>query len=68
MNRIVNLITATALCALLCACAGGDLLAQQTPAKPTIVVQPPRGEPGDFVLCNDGRVLVFAASHPKSCS
>ncbi|OLL27620.1 hypothetical protein BTH42_31805 [Burkholderia sp. SRS-W-2-2016] len=38
-----------------------------TPA-PTIVARQPRGEPGDFVLCKDGRVLVFPAAHPQTCS
>ncbi|OUL87665.1 hypothetical protein CA602_13080 [Paraburkholderia hospita] len=51
----------------LCACTNQP----QTHAASTrsvIVVQRPKGEPGDFTLCPDGRVLVYPASHPKSCS
>ncbi|MGF6812799.1 hypothetical protein OKW30_008016 [Paraburkholderia sp. Clong3] len=53
----------------LCACTT-QAAAHVEPAKPapTIIVQKPRGEPGDFVLCKDGRVLVFPAAHPKTCS
>jgi hypothetical protein len=36
--------------------------------RPVIVVQRPKGEPGDFTICPDGRVLVYPASHPKSSS
>lgn len=69
MNSILGVFTVTALCALLCACVSSDApTSQQSTAQPTIVVQPPRGEPGDFVICNDGNVLVFTTSHPKSCS
>jgi hypothetical protein len=53
----------------LCACTT-QTAAHVESAKPapTIVVQRPRGEPGDFIICKDGRVLVFPAAHPKSCS
>ncbi|CAB3774575.1 hypothetical protein [Paraburkholderia humisilvae] len=37
-------------------------------ARPSIVVVQPKGEPGDFILCPDGRVLTFAVSHPKTCN
>ena len=36
-------------------------------AAAEIVVHAPRGEQGDFRICDDGRVLVFPAKHPKSC-
>ncbi|MGF6547239.1 hypothetical protein [Paraburkholderia youngii] len=53
----------------LCACTAQPV-AHVEPARPapTIVVRKPRGEPGDFVLCKDGRVLVFPAAHPQTCS
>ncbi|REE07225.1 hypothetical protein B0G71_7708 [Paraburkholderia sp. BL27I4N3] len=53
----------------LCACTIQPQ-AQPQPSRhiSTIVIQQPRGEPGDFILCNDGRVLVFPVAHPKTCS
>ncbi len=33
-----------------------------------IVVHARKGEQGDFRICDDGRVLVYPASHPKSCT
>jgi hypothetical protein len=69
MSLNINLCTVGALCAVLCACAGREPPTSQLSAtKPTITVQPPRGEAGDFIICDDGRVLVFAVSHPKSCT
>jgi len=59
---------------LLMAAAGTSSLGACTPATvrpqathPTIVVHATRGEQGDFRICDDGRVLVFPAKHPKSC-
>jgi hypothetical protein len=51
----------------LCACSLQPQV-PETNVQPTIVVHPPKGERGDFILCDDGRVLVFAVSHPKTCS
>lgn len=51
----------------LCACTLQPQV-QETTVHPTIVVHPPKGEPGDFILCGDGRVLVFPLSHPQTCS
>jgi hypothetical protein len=51
----------------LCACSAQPQVRVPN-VRPAIVVQQPKGEPGDFILCKDGRVLVFAASHPKICS
>ena len=66
-NLLVLLIAAGS--SSLCACT---IEPQAQPAQPrhvsTIVIQQPRGEPGDFILCNDGRVLVFPLAHPKTCS
>ena len=55
---------------LLIAAAGTSSLGACTPA--TVRPQrssctPPGGEQGDFRVCDDGRVLVFPAKHPKSC-
>ena len=59
---------------LLIAAAGTSSLGACTPATvrpqathPTIVVHAPQGEQGDFRICDDGRVLVFPAKHPKCC-
>jgi hypothetical protein len=53
----------------LCACTSQPQAhVEQTKAATTIVVRKPRGEPGDFVLCKDGSVLVFPAANPKNCS
>ena len=59
---------------LLIAAAGTSSLGACTPATvrpqaahPTILVLAPRGEQGDFRICDDGRVLVYPAKHPKSC-
>ncbi|MEI7298318.1 hypothetical protein SB783_36430 [Paraburkholderia sp. SIMBA_009] len=36
--------------------------------RTVIVVHSPKREQGDFRICDDGRVLVFPAGHPKSCA
>ena len=51
----------------LCACTAQPQVHAERP-RPVIVVQQPRGEPGDFTICPDGRVLVYPVAHPKSCS
>jgi len=68
MNNLLMLLIAAASSSL-CACSSQPQARVET-AKPvpTIVVNQPKGEPGDFVLCKDGRVLVFPAAHPKTCS
>ncbi|APA90368.1 hypothetical protein BJG93_32755 (plasmid) [Paraburkholderia sprentiae WSM5005] len=68
MQNLLMLLLAAGSSSL-CACTI-HTGARVEPAKPapTIAVQKPRGEPGDFILCKDGRVLVFPAAHPKTCS
>jgi hypothetical protein len=51
----------------LCACSAQPQVREPN-VRPAIVVRQPKGEPGDFNLCKDGRALVFAAGHPKMCS
>jgi hypothetical protein len=51
----------------LCACSNQAQVHTER-QKPSIVVVQPRGEPGDFILCEDGRVLTFPVSHPKTCN
>jgi len=68
MNNLLMLLIAAGSSSL-CACSSQPPLGVDTARRvSTIVVQQPRGEPGDFVLCKDGRVLVFPAAHPKTCS
>ncbi|WP_248558195.1 hypothetical protein [Paraburkholderia terrae] len=68
MNNLLMLLIAAGSSSL-CACSSQPQARAET-ARPvsTIVVQKPKGEPGDFMLCKDGRVLVFPAAHPKTCS
>ncbi|MGF6997455.1 hypothetical protein P3T25_005832 [Paraburkholderia sp. GAS32] len=68
MNNLLMLLIAAGSSSL-CACTI-EPQAQPGPSRhvSTIVIQQPRGEPGDFILCNDGRVLVFPVAHPKTCS
>lgn len=53
-----------------CCGLGACVSAPPSSAKPpsVITVMPPRGEPGDFRICPDGRVIVFPVSHPLDCS
>ncbi|MBN3760869.1 hypothetical protein [Burkholderia sp. Ac-20365] len=67
MASIVRIAIGSLACAVVCsACT----TAAPTPvaSRSTIVVVQPKGEQGDFILCQDGRVLVFPVSHPKTCS
>ena len=68
MNNLLMLLIAAGSSSL-CACSSQPQARVET-AKPvpTIVVHQPKGEPGDFVLCKDGHVLVFPAAHPNTCS
>ncbi|CAD6559424.1 hypothetical protein LMG24235_06673 [Paraburkholderia sabiae] len=66
MQNLIFLLLAAGSSSL-CACTNQPQ-AHATGARSVIVVQRPKGEPGDFTLCPDGRVLVFPASHPKSFS
>jgi hypothetical protein len=68
MNNLLMLLIAAGISSL-CACSSQPQARVET-AKPVpaLVVHQPKGEPGDFVLCKDGRVLVFPAAHPKTCS
>ncbi|TCG01017.1 hypothetical protein BZM26_09670 [Paraburkholderia strydomiana] len=51
----------------LCACTAQPQTHAGT-TRPVIVVHAPRGEPGDFRVCPDGRVITYPLSHPKTCS
>lgn len=51
----------------LCACTAQPHAPAAT-TRSVIVVHAPRGEPGDFRVCPDGRVITYPVSHPKSCS
>ncbi|MFL9911891.1 hypothetical protein [Paraburkholderia sp. RL17-337-BIB-A] len=66
MQNLLMLLMAAGSSSL-CACTTQPQANVARP-RPVIVVQKPRGEPGDFTICADGRVLVYPASHPKSCS
>ncbi|AUT75510.1 hypothetical protein C2L64_44815 [Paraburkholderia hospita] len=67
MNNLLMLLIAAGSSSL-CACSSQPQRVETARPVPTIVVQQPKGEPGDFVLCKDGRVLVFPAAHPKTCT
>ncbi|PNE59411.1 hypothetical protein A8H39_03560 [Paraburkholderia fungorum] len=65
-NILMVLIVAMAGSSL-CACS----VSSQTRSpdfRSKIVVHEPAASQGDFVLCKDGRVLVFPVSHPMTCS
>nr|WP_132457879.1 hypothetical protein [Paraburkholderia sp. BL8N3] len=68
MNNLLMLLIAASGSSL-CACSSHPQ-ARVESARPvsTIVVQKPKGERGDFVLCKDGRAMAFPAAHPKTCS
>jgi hypothetical protein len=68
MQNLLMLLIAAGSSSL-CACTTQPQ-AHVDPVRPapTIVVHKPRGEQGDFIICKDGRVLVFPAAHPKTCS
>jgi hypothetical protein len=64
MENILYLIVAASLCG----CKAMAPTQQPQVKRSVIVVEQPKGEPGDFVICKDGRLLVFPVSHPKTCS
>jgi hypothetical protein len=66
MMNFLMLLVAAAGTSSLTACTHAQL--RQQAEKPVIVVHSPRREQGDFRICDDGRVLVYPASHPKSCA
>lgn len=66
MMNFLMLLVAAAGTSSLGACS--HIAAQPQAQRPVIVVHSPKGEQGDFRICDDGRVLVYPASHPKSCS
>lgn len=68
MSNFLMLLIAAGGSASLCACTTALPDATPTGFRPTIVVHEPAGEKGDFIICNDGRVLVFPVSHPKTCN
>jgi hypothetical protein len=68
MTNLLMLLIAAGSSSL-CACSSQPQAGTATTDHVArIVVQAPKGEPGDFVLCKDGRVLVFPVAHPKTCS
>ena len=66
MMNFLMLLVAAAGTSTLGACTHAQLRPQAE--TPVIVVHSPKGEQGDFRICDDGRVLVYLASHPKSCT
>ncbi|WP_434667866.1 hypothetical protein P5W99_36285 [Paraburkholderia sp. A3BS-1L] len=66
MMNFLMLLVAAAGTSSLTACTHAQLRHQVE--KPVIVVHSPRREQGEFSICDDGRVLVYPASHPKSCA
>ena len=65
MNFLMPLVAAAGA-STLGACTHAQV--QPQAEKPVIVAHSPRREQGDFRICDDGRVLVYPASHPKSCA
>jgi hypothetical protein len=63
MENLAFLIVAASLCG--CHAVSMD---ESAVKRSVIVIQQPKGEPGDFVICKDGRLLVFPVAHPKTCS
>ena len=68
MNNLLMLLIAAGSSSL-CACSSQPQARVET-GRPVslIVVQKPIDVPGDFILCKDGRVLVYPVTHPKTCS
>ncbi|CAB3807992.1 hypothetical protein LMG28614_06709 [Paraburkholderia ultramafica] len=66
MQNLLMLLIAAGSSSL-CACTNQPQARAASP-QPVIAVQKPKGEPGDFTICADGRVLVYSTRHPKSCS
>lgn len=67
MQNLLMLLIVAGGSSSLCACSNQPQVRTER-QKPSIVVVQPKGEPGDFVLCEDGRVLTFPVSHPKTCN
>ncbi|MDQ7980294.1 hypothetical protein QYH69_23935 [Paraburkholderia sp. SARCC-3016] len=67
MQNLLMLLIVAGGSSPLCACSNQPQVRAEH-AKPSIVVVQPGSEPGDFILCPDGRVLTFAVSHPKTCN
>ncbi|MBB2984244.1 hypothetical protein FHX57_007375 [Paraburkholderia tropica] len=66
MMNFLMLLVAAAGTSSLTAC--GNAPAMPKADRTVIVVHSPKREQGDFRICDDGRVLVFPAGHPKSCA
>ncbi|CAG9207812.1 MULTISPECIES: hypothetical protein [Paraburkholderia] len=66
MMNFLMLLVAAAGTSSLTAC--GNAPAMPKADRTVIVVHSPKREQGDFRICDDGRVLVFPANHPKSCA
>jgi hypothetical protein len=66
MMNLFMLLVAAAGTSSLGACS--HIAAQPQAEHQLIVVHARKGEQGDFRICDDGRVLVYPASHPKSCT
>jgi hypothetical protein len=67
MENLLMLLIVAGGSSSLCACSNQPQVHTEH-QKPSIVVVRPKGEPGDFILCQDGRVLTFPVSHPKTCN
>lgn len=67
MSNFLMLLIAAGGSAGLCSCSTPVHEVRPTGFRPSIVVHEPAGEKGDFIICNDGRVLVFPVSDPKTC-
>ncbi|WGS55050.1 hypothetical protein LFL96_36860 (plasmid) [Paraburkholderia sp. D15] len=67
MSRYLTLALAAASLVPLCACSTTAPITDAA-HRSVISIYEPQGEPSDFVLCKDGRVLVFLTSHPQTCS
>lgn len=65
MMNFLMLLVAAAGTSSLGACT--HLSAQPQAQHQLIVVHSRKAGQGDFRICDDGRVLVYPASHPKSC-
>lgn len=66
MMNFLMLLVAAAGTSSLGACS--HVAAQPQAERPVIVAHSRKGGQGDFRICDDGRVLIYPADHPKSCT
>lgn len=67
MMNFLMLLVAAAGTSSLGACSHIAAQPRAQARRPVIVAHSPKSEQGDFRICDDGRVLVYPASHPKAC-